>query len=72
MKGDGFTALVEQDQHVEVGQPLMIFDLDKVKNAGHPEVVILAITNSSEYSNVEIFAAADQSVSAGEKVCVLA
>ena len=51
---------------------LMIFDLDKVKDAGHPEVVILAITNSSEYSNVEIFAAADQSVSAGEKVCVLA
>ena len=72
MKGDGFVALVEQGQHVEVGQPLMTFDLDKVKDAGHPEVVILAITNSSEYSNVEIFAAADQSVSAGEKVCVLA
>ncbi len=72
MKGDGFTALVEQDQHVEVGQPLMIFDLDKVKDAGHPEVVILAITNSSEYSNVEILASADQPVSAGEKVCVLA
>ena len=72
MKGDGFTALIEQDQHVEVGQPLMTFDLDKVKDAGHPEVVILAITNSSEYSNVEILAAADQPVSAGEKVCVLA
>jgi len=72
MKGDGFVALVEQNQHVEVGQPLMTFDLDKVKDAGHPEVVILAITNSSEYSNVEIFAAADQPVSAGEKVCVLA
>lgn len=72
MKGDGFTALVEQDQRVEVGQPLMTFDLDKVKDAGHPEVVILAITNSSEYSNVEILASADQLVSAGEKVCVLA
>ena len=72
MKGDGFTALVEQDQRVEVGQPLMTFDLDKVKDAGHPEVVILAITNSSEYNNVEILASADQLVSAGEKVCVLA
>ena len=72
MKGDGFTALVEQDQHVEVGQPLMTFDLDKVTDAGHPEVVILAITNSSEYSDVKIFVSADQSVSAGEKVCVLA
>ena len=50
----------------------MTFDLDKVKDAGHPEVVILAITNSSEYSNVEILASADQPVSAGEKVCVLA
>ena len=72
MKGDGFTALVEQDQRVEVGQPLMTFDLDKVKDAGHPEVVILAITNSSEYSSVEVLASADQQVSAGEKVCVLA
>ena len=72
MKGDGFTALVEQNQRIEVGQPLMTFDLDKVKDAGHPEVVILAITNSSEYNNVEILASADQLVSAGEKVCVLA
>lgn len=72
MKGDGFTALVEQNQRVEVGQPLMTFELDKVKDAGHPEVVILAVTNSSEYNNVEILASADQLVSAGEKVCVLA
>ena len=50
----------------------MTFDLDQAKDAGHPEVVILAITNSSGYSNVEILAAADQPVSAGEKACVLA
>ncbi len=31
IKGTASTALVgEQDQHVEVGQPLMTFDLDKV------------------------------------------
>ncbi len=38
------TASLSRIQHVEVGQPLMTFDLDKVKDAGHPEeLVILAI-----------------------------
>ena len=72
MKGDGFTSFVEQGQHVEVGQPLMSFDIKKVKAAGHPEVVILAVTNSAEYENVTVLVNSDTQVSAGEKGCSVA
>ncbi len=42
MKGDSFTALVEQDQHVEVGQPLLV-TLMELRTLVILKVVILAI-----------------------------
>jgi len=42
MKGDGFDAKVKLDDTVTKGQLLLTMDLDKIKAAGHPAVVITA------------------------------
>ena len=52
MRGDGFTSFVKQDEEVKAGQPLMSFDLKKIRAAKHPEVIIIAVTNTSELSGV--------------------
>ncbi len=53
MKGDGFVGFVEQGQHVEAGEPLMTFDRNKIAAAGHPDVVIMALTNTEDLSSVD-------------------
>lgn len=52
MRGDGFISFVKQDEEVKAGQPLMSFDLKKIHAAKHPEVIIIAITNTSELAGV--------------------
>ena len=54
MNGDGFTALVEEGQKVRAGEPLLTFDQDKIAAAGHPDVVVLLVTNSDDYENLSI------------------
>ena len=53
MDGDGFAAFVKQDDTVKAGQKLLSFDRDKIKAAGHPDTVIVALTNGFEYSDVK-------------------
>ena len=45
MGGEGFTYLVKQGDHVSKGEPLLRFDRDKIKKAGHPDTVICVVTN---------------------------
>ena len=52
MKGDGFTTLVAEGDKVVKGQKLMEFDLEKIKAAGHPDTVVVLLTNSDDYENV--------------------
>ena len=54
MNGDGFTALVEEGQKVRAGEPLLTFDRDKIAAAGHPDVVVLLVTNSDDYEGLTI------------------
>ena len=54
MNGDGFTALVEEGQKVRAGEPLLTFDQDKIAAAGHPDVVVLLVTNSDDYEGLTI------------------
>ena len=63
MKGDGFTGQVKEGDTVTSGQPLLTVDLDKVKAAGHPAVVIHVLIDSDSYANVELATA--PSVEAG-------
>lgn len=48
MQGDGFEYLVEQGQNVKRGTPLIRFDREKIKEAGHPDVTICVVTGGGE------------------------
>lgn len=48
MNGDGFTTLVKQDEAVKKGQPLLRFDRKKIAEAGHPDTVIVVVTNGKD------------------------
>lgn len=47
MRGDGFNVLVEKGDHVEVGAPLITFDVEKIRAAGHDDMVIVSVMNAS-------------------------
>ena len=53
MKGDGFEDFVKEGDKVKKGQKLMTFDRDKIKAAGHPETVVVLLTNSDDYEDVK-------------------
>lgn len=48
MQGDGFEYLVEQGQNIKQGTPLIRFDREKIKEAGHPDVTICVVTGGCE------------------------
>jgi len=45
MGGDGFEPLVESGAAVRAGEPLMRFDLDAVRAAGHPAITPVVVLN---------------------------
>lgn len=53
MNGEGFHVQVHEDQTVKKGDLLLTMDLEKIHAAGHPDVVIMAVTNSEDFSSVE-------------------
>lgn len=53
MNGEGFTNEVREGQTVKKGDLLLTIDLEKVRAAGHPATVILAVTNSDDFATVE-------------------
>ena len=54
MNGDGFTALVQEGQKVHAGETLLTFDRAKIAAAGHPDVVVMLVTNSDDYEDLHI------------------
>lgn len=57
MKGEGFQPMVKTGQNVKKGDLLLTMDLNKINNAGYPATVIVAVTNSDDFSKVESVAA---------------
>jgi PTS system sucrose-specific IIC component len=53
MNGDGFTTFVAEGEKVTKGQLLMRFDRTKIRAAGHPETVVVLLTNSDDYEDVK-------------------
>lgn len=53
MNGDGFLSKTKVGQAVKKGDLLLTMDLAKIKNAGHPAVVIMAVTNTDDFAAVE-------------------
>ncbi len=53
MNGDGFEDFVKEGDKVKKGQKIMKFDREKIKKAGHPDTVVLLLTNSDDYDGVK-------------------
>lgn len=53
MKGDGFKSHVKEGQTVKKGDLLLSMDLEKIKAAGHPATIMVAVTNSDDLASVE-------------------
>lgn len=53
MNGDGFKSVVKVGQAVKKGDLLLTMDLAKIHEAGHPATVIMAVTNSDDFTSVE-------------------
>ena len=54
MNGKGFQVAVKEEQKVKCGDFLMSFDASAIKAAGHPTTTAFVVTNSDEYSAIEI------------------
>lgn len=60
--GEYFECFVTQDENIEKGQPLVRFDNKKIQEAGYDTTVIVVITNSSDFENLQIDILEDQSI----------
>lgn len=59
MGGDGFNLLVEEGDHVKTGQPLIKFDPQKIKDAGHPCTTMLIVTGEGDASGIAMHTGMD-------------
>lgn len=59
MNGDGFAPQVKAGDMVKKGQLVMTMDLDKIQAAGHPSTVMTAVTNSDDFSGVDLAASGE-------------
>lgn len=53
MKGEGFKLLVKQGDKVKAGTPLIQFSPAAIEKAGYKKTVMMAVTNSAEYPQME-------------------
>lgn len=69
MEGDGFSAFVKVGDHVNIGQKLLMMDLNKIQKAGYEKTVITVVTNSEDFSKIE--QKTSGMAAAGEELLVL-
>ena len=53
MNGDGFDPQVAEGDQVKAGQLILNCDIDKIKAAGHPDTVVVLLTNADDYDDVK-------------------
>ena len=68
MGGDGFKLLVNEGDHVKAGQPLIEFDPEKIKAAGHPCTTMLIVTAEGTAANITMHSGID--AKAGETTVI--
>lgn len=59
MGGDGFELLVKEGEAVKQGQPLIRFNPEKIRAAGHPIVTVFIVTDEGNYETVEYLSGMD-------------
>ena len=52
MNGDGFEVFVKQGDPVKTGQPLLRFNIEKIRNAGFSPVTVMVLANAADYGEV--------------------
>lgn len=68
MNGAGFTTLVSAEADVKAGEPILRFDRTAIADAGHPDVVVTAVSNTDDFAGVEMTVASQTQVRAGQAV----
>lgn len=53
MNGDGFTKHVNEGDSIKKGTPIVSFNIDKIKAAGHDTTVSVLISNTGDFASVE-------------------
>lgn len=69
LKGEGFTALVTDDQEVKAGDPLLKFDGKLLQSKGYKLIVPMAICNASDFEDVTF--AEPQAVTKQDVICTI-
>lgn len=64
--GKHFKPLVKDGDRIEVGTPLIEFDLEKIKEEGYDTVTMLVLDNTGDYE--EIISEKDKDVKTGDKI----
>jgi sugar PTS system EIIA component len=64
MRGEGFEKLAKQGDEVEAGQPIVRFDLEKIREGGYDPATIVVVTNPDEHAVSDVVKNGE--VSAGE------
>lgn len=52
LEGEGYDILVERGDKVKPGQPLVKFDIEKIKSKGYDVITPIVVTNTNEYADV--------------------
>lgn len=59
MNGDGFELFVKEGDKVKCNDPLIRFDPEKIKSAGHPTTTIFLVTDEGNSSNIQYLSGMD-------------
>ena len=68
MNGAGFETLVSAEADVRAGDPILRFDREAIAAAGHPDIVVMAVSNTDAFSSVEMLPEPESTVRAGQAV----
>ncbi len=68
MGGDGFKAFVKDGDHVKAGQPLIEFDPEKIRAAGHPCTTMMIVTSEGAAAGIRMHSGMD--AKAGETTVI--
>jgi glucose-specific phosphotransferase system IIA component len=54
MNGKGFQCSLKENQRIKKGDVLITFDRAAIQAAGHPDAIAVVVTNSDEFSEIEL------------------
>lgn len=68
LQGKGFTGYVKQGDEVVAGQPVLKMDRAVIAEAGYKDCVVLAVSNTADFTSVDMAVDPESAVEAGAVV----